>query len=61
MNNIVIINTGLCIGCEVCVDLCPARILYLDDDGICCVSDESRCDRLRGCERQCPTRAIKIN
>jgi len=61
MNKIVLINKDLCIGCGVCVKLCPPKILYLDDDNKACASDESRCDRLRGCERKCPAGAILIN
>ncbi|MBI4706390.1 MAG: 4Fe-4S binding protein [Candidatus Omnitrophica bacterium] len=61
MNNIVLINEGLCIGCAKCVELCPKKILYIDvKTGKCKVSDESKCDRLRGCERICPVDAIKI-
>jgi len=61
-NKIVIIDEELCTGCEVCVDLCPKKILYINDKtGKCTVTDESKCDRLGGCERMCPSKAIKIN
>ncbi|MFA4984904.1 MAG: 4Fe-4S binding protein [Candidatus Omnitrophota bacterium] len=62
MNKTVIIDEDLCIGCGACVALCPKKILYIDEKSQKCkVSDESRCDRLRGCERACPVSAIKIN
>lgn len=61
MNKIVLIDEGLCIGCGACVELCPKKILYIDDkNGKCMVSDETKCDRLRGCVKICPVDAIKI-
>ena len=61
MNKIVIINEDLCIGCGACVELCPKKILHMDEKtGKCKVSNESKCDRLRGCVKVCPVDAIKI-
>jgi NAD-dependent dihydropyrimidine dehydrogenase PreA subunit len=61
MNKTVIINEELCIGCGVCVSLCPKKILYIDEkSGKCKVSDDSKCDRLRGCEKICPVDALRI-
>ncbi|MDD5567597.1 MAG: 4Fe-4S binding protein [Candidatus Omnitrophica bacterium] len=61
MNKIVNIDEGVCVGCGVCVELCPRKILYIDGkSGKCKVTDESKCDRLRGCEKACPVSAIKI-
>jgi NAD-dependent dihydropyrimidine dehydrogenase PreA subunit len=62
MNKIVVIDEELCTGCGACVDLCPKKILFIDDaDDVCKVTDETQCDKLRGCERVCPTEAIKIH
>ena len=62
MNKIVVIDEVLCTGCGTCVEICPNRILYIDEkDNVCKVTDETKCDRLRGCERLCPTSAIKIH
>ena len=61
MNKILIIDESLCIGCAKCVELCPKKILYIDEKtGKCKVSDESKCDRLRGCEKVYSVDAIKI-
>ena len=61
MNKIVKIDEELCIGCGECVSLCPKKILYIDDkSGKCKVSEETKCDRLRGCVKVCPVKAIKI-
>jgi len=57
---IVSINRDACIGCGVCVEMCPKHILCLDNENKCVVSDQTKCDRLAGCERACPTDAIKI-
>lgn len=61
MNEIVIIDEEKCTGCGACVRLCPQRILYIDENtNVCKVTDETLCDKLRGCEAVCPTAAIKI-
>ncbi|MCJ7763774.1 MAG: 4Fe-4S binding protein [Dehalococcoidales bacterium] len=59
VKEVVKIDEQLCIGCGDCVDMCPQKILYIDD-GICHVIDHQKCDRLRGCERFCKVEAIKI-
>jgi NAD-dependent dihydropyrimidine dehydrogenase PreA subunit len=56
----VLVDRDACIGCGACVDMCPKQILGLDGENKCVVSDQSKCDRLGGCERVCPTDAIKI-
>lgn len=62
MNKIVVIDETLCTGCGACVNLCPKKILYIDEkDNVCRVTDETQCDKLRGCERVCPVAAIKIH
>ena len=61
MNKIVIIDESLCIGCAKCVELCPKKILYIDKSTQKCkVTNGTKCDKLRGCERICPVKAIKI-
>jgi 2-oxoglutarate ferredoxin oxidoreductase subunit delta len=58
MNKTVQIDEKLCTGCGSCVQICPRKILVMDE--VCRVIDETRCDRYRGCERVCPTGAIRI-
>ncbi|MDD4182520.1 MAG: 4Fe-4S binding protein [Candidatus Omnitrophica bacterium] len=61
MNEIVLINEDLCIGCGKCVKLCPKKILSIDKTNKKCkVSDEIKCDKLAGCQRICPVKAIRI-
>ena len=62
MNEIVIIDEDLCTACGACVELCLQKILYIDEQkNVCCVTDETQCDKRRGCEDVCPTEAIKIH
>ena len=62
MNKIVVIDEDLCTGCGACVELCPKKILYIDEKAsVCKVTDETKCDKLRGCESVCPVEAIKIH
>lgn len=62
MNKIVVINEKTCIGCGKCVEVCPERILSIDEkDVVCRVTDEDQCDKGRGCEQVCPTGSIKIH
>ena len=60
MNRIVIIDQDKCICCRACVEICPNKILYIEDD-FCKVINENKCDKSRGCEVVCPTNAIKIS
>ena len=61
MNRIVVIDEELCPGCGACVKICPQRILFVDEaDNVCRATDETKCDRLRGCERACLTQPIKM-
>ncbi|MFH1958031.1 MAG: 4Fe-4S binding protein [bacterium] len=61
MNKIVTIDRKKCIACGKCAELCPKKILYIDEkENICRVTDETKCDKRKGCEAVCPEDAIKI-
>lgn len=53
------VNAERCIGCGVCVDACPMKILALEDD-LCVMIDISKCLECGTCIRDCPTDAIFI-
>jgi NAD-dependent dihydropyrimidine dehydrogenase PreA subunit len=48
-----------CIGCGICVDSCPMKILALEDD-ICVMTDIVKCLECGTCIRDCPQDAITI-
>jgi len=53
------VDKELCIGCGLCVDACPMKILALKDD-ICIITDISKCLECGTCIRDCPQDAISI-
>ena len=62
MDTSITVDRELCTGCEACVLLCPRQLLYIDEkSGTCGAIRQNQCDRLKGCERVCPTGAIKIH
>jgi len=62
MNKIVVVDETLCIGCGKCVEICPKKILIIDEtDNVCRVTGETQRYKFKGCERVCETGAIKIN
>jgi len=62
MGDVVHIDEQECTACGACVNVCPKHILRIDYDKMKCVcTDESKCDKLRGCERACGQDAIHIH
>ena len=62
MSEAVNINDELCQGCGACVEICPQHILYIEGSkNTAAVTDQKRCDRMKGCEMVCPVGAIKID
>ena len=58
-----IVNKDECIGCGLCVDICP-KVFKMSDDGIAIVIvdeiDAKDLDEAKDAESQCPTTAISI-
>jgi NAD-dependent dihydropyrimidine dehydrogenase PreA subunit len=54
-----IVDDTLCIGCGICVDACPMRILSLTD-GLCVLTDDVKCLECGTCMHECPKRALSI-
>ncbi len=56
----IIIAREWCKGCRICVDLCPEKVLELDDDEKVIVVSPERCNACRLCEFRCPDMAIEL-
>ncbi len=56
----VIIDRDKCIGCDICVQVCPMGILALDKDGKAYMKYDE-CWYCMPCETDCPTDAVKVN
>jgi NAD-dependent dihydropyrimidine dehydrogenase PreA subunit len=53
------VDETLCVGCGICVDACPMRILSLAD-GLCVLTDDLTCLECGTCIHECPKRALSI-
>ena len=53
------VHEDLCIGCGICIGVCPMKILEVQD-GLCIMTDPEKCLECGTCERACPEKAIKI-
>ena len=54
------INRDWCKGCGICVELCPKKVLELDDQGKAVAARVQDCIACRLCEMRCPDLAIEI-
>ena len=52
------VEPDLCVGCETCVDECPAEAITMDD-GIAKV-DRKKCTECKTCVDVCPSAAIHM-
>lgn len=53
------LNRALCVGCSLCVTVCPHRIFDLQD-GKARLTDRDSCMECGACARNCPTGAITV-
>lgn len=56
----VIINEIWCKGCEICVDICPRKVLVMQDF-VAKVDDIDQCTGCMMCELLCPDFAIVVH
>ncbi len=54
------IDKAQCVGCGICIDVCPEKALTFDSDGLLPVVDNELCDKCGTCARECPTGAIEV-
>ena len=53
------IDAVKCIGCELCVKICPNEVLAIKDEIAVVVTPEA-CDYTSVCQEICPTEAISL-
>ena len=53
------IDAAKCIGCELCIKLCPNHALALVDD-TAVIANPQACDYSGACQEICPTEAISL-
>jgi len=53
------IDAKRCKGCEICVELCPTKVLAMKE-GIAVVVDLEKCTACGLCELRCPDFAITV-
>lgn len=52
------INTKWCKGCGICVEFCPRKVLYLENEKV--AVKDSGCSLCGLCELRCPDYAIYV-
>jgi 2-oxoglutarate ferredoxin oxidoreductase subunit delta len=55
-----VIAQGQCIGCAICVDVCPSGALAMGRRDLVPRPIPGRCTACRLCEQECPTEAISL-
>ena len=54
------LNRNKCLGCNMCVNVCPHRVFSIGDDCKAEIVDKDACMECGGCAKNCPTRAINV-
>jgi len=52
------VDEDKCVGCGLCVDVCPVEAITLEDDKA--KVDENKCTECGQCVEECPNEAISI-
>jgi len=53
------LDTGVCVGCGACVEVCPHAVFALED-GAARLRDRGACMECGACARNCPAAAITV-
>ena len=54
------LNEEKCIGCGMCVEVCPQAVMGINGDGRAWIQDRDACMECGACSRNCPTEAFSV-
>lgn len=54
------IDYELCIGCKVCIEVCPHNVFKIENKKAVIINKDS-CMECGACKLNCPTKAINVN
>lgn len=54
----IVIDSDLCVGCGICVEMCPEEVLELQDE-IATVVNPDNCIECEACQVNCEYEAVK--
>ena len=54
------IDNDLCVGCKLCVHICPEMVLHMAGGYVATAINLDRCNLCMACEKDCPENAIKV-
>lgn len=49
-----------CIGCGICIDVCPHEVFELADKGKVSIKDKDSCMECGACALNCPVNAVEV-
>ncbi|MFD4506182.1 4Fe-4S binding protein [Streptomyces sp. NPDC058457] len=55
-----IVEPDRCIGCDLCIDVCPTRVFDRGPDGVPVLARQGDCQTCFQCEAYCPTDALFV-
>ena len=54
------INNDLCVGCKLCVHICPQMVLGMAGGYVATVINPNKCNLCMACENECSENAIRV-
>jgi len=53
-------NEEKCIGCGMCIEVCPHAVIGMNDAGRASIQKRDACMECGACSRNCPTEAVSV-
>jgi MinD superfamily P-loop ATPase len=54
------LNEEKCIGCGMCIDVCPHAVIGMNSSDRAWIQDRDACMECGACSRNCPTEAVSV-